>query len=71
MISLVIPVRTLLLLLGLFPRVLRRLIMTNDAAGAGTQDAVMAGKVASDTPDSGALQAASRLSRHRSPIGSH
>ena len=53
MIRLVIPVRTLLLLLSVFSSVLRRLMMTNDAAGAGAENAVMAGKVASDTPDSG------------------
>jgi hypothetical protein len=31
-----------LLLLGLFPSVLVRLMMTNDAAGAGAENAVMA-----------------------------
>jgi hypothetical protein len=71
MISLVIPVRTLLLLLSLFPSVLRCLMMTDDTAGGGAENAVMAGKVASDTADRGALQAASRLSGHRSPTGSH
>jgi hypothetical protein len=45
----------LLLLLGLFPSVLRRLMMSNHAAGAGADDAMMAGKVTSDTPDSRAL----------------
>jgi hypothetical protein len=46
-------------------------MMTNDAAGAGAENAVMAGKVASDTPYSGALQTPSRLSWRRSPTGSH
>jgi hypothetical protein len=69
--SLVIPVRTLLLLLSPFPSMPCRVMMTNDAAGAGAENAVMAGKVASDAPDSGALQAARGLSRHRSPTGSH
>jgi len=55
MISLVIPYRTLLLLLSLFSSVLCRLMMTNNASGAGAENAVMAGKVASDTPDSGPL----------------
>jgi hypothetical protein len=56
-------------LLSFFPSVLRRLMMTNDAASASAENAVMAGKVASDPPDGGALQAASRLSGHRSPTG--
>jgi hypothetical protein len=71
MISLVIPVPTLLLLLSLFPSVLCCLMMTNDTAGAGAENAVMAGKVASDTADRGALQTPSSLSGHRSPTGSH
>jgi hypothetical protein len=50
-----------LLLLGLFPSVRRRLMMTNHAARAGAEDAMMAGKVTSDSPDGRALQAASRL----------
>ena len=69
--GLAIAARSLLLLLGLFPSVLRRLMMTNHAAGAGAEDAMMAGNVPSDSPDGRALQAASRLSRHRSPTGSH
>ena len=55
----------------LFPSVLCRLMVTNDAAGGGAEDAVMAGKVASNTADRGALQAPSRLSRHRGTAGSH
>jgi hypothetical protein len=71
MIGLVIPGRTLLLLLSLFPGMLRRLMMTNDAAGTGTENAVMTGKVASDSPDSRTLEAASRLSGRCGPTGSH
>lgn len=71
MISRVIPVRTLRLLLSLFPSVLGRLMMTNHAARPGAEDAMMAGNVTSDSPDRCALQAASRLSRHRGPTGSH
>ena len=63
--------RTLLLLLGLFPSVLRRLMMTNHAARTGAEDAMMAGKVTSDSPNGRALQAASRLSRHCGPTDSH
>ena len=62
---------TLLLLLGLFPSVLRRLMMTNHAAGAGAEDTMMAGKVTGNTPDCRALQAASRLSRHSGPTDGH
>jgi hypothetical protein len=50
-----VPSRTLLLLLSLLLSVLRRLMMTNDAAGAGAQKAVMAGNMASDSPDSSPL----------------
>jgi hypothetical protein len=50
-----IAVRTMLLLLSLFPSVLRCLMMTNDAASASAENAVMAGKVASDSPDGRAL----------------
>jgi hypothetical protein len=45
----------MLLLLSLFPSVLRCLMMTNDAASASAENAVMAGKVASDSPDGRAL----------------
>jgi hypothetical protein len=47
--------RTLLLwlLLGLFPSVLRRLVMTNHAAGRGSKHAMMAGIMARHTPNSG------------------
>ena len=63
--------RALLLLQGLFPSVLSRLMMTDDAAGAGAENAVMAGIVPGDSADGGALQAASRLRRSRNPTGSH
>jgi len=61
----------LLLLLGLFPSVLRRLMMTNHAAGAGAEDTMMARKVTGNTPDRRTLQAASRLSRHSGPTDGH
>src|ERR1700730_996825 len=60
-----------LLLLGLFPSVLVRLMMTNDAAGAGAENAVMSSIMPGDSADGGALQAASRLNRPRSPAASH
>ena len=41
--------RALLLLQGLFPSVLSRLMMTDDAAGAGAENAVMAGIVPGDS----------------------
>jgi len=44
-----------LLLLGLFPSVLGRLMMTNDAAGAGAENAVMAGIVPGGSADGCAL----------------
>jgi hypothetical protein len=50
-----VPSRTLLLLLSLLLSVLRLLMMTNDAASAGAQKAVMAGNMASDSPDSSPL----------------
>jgi hypothetical protein len=58
-------------LLRFFASVLGRLVMTNDAAGTGTgtENAVMAGIVPSDSAHRGALQAASRL--RRNPAGSH
>jgi hypothetical protein len=62
--SLAVPARTLLLLLGLFPSVLGRLMMTDYAAGAGADNAVMPGIVPGD---SAALQAAGRL--RRNPAG--
>jgi hypothetical protein len=49
------------LLLGLFPSVLGRLMMTDDAASTGAENAVMAGIVPGDFADGGALQAACRL----------
>jgi len=49
------------LLLGLFPSVLGRLMMTDDAASTGAENAVMAGIVPGDSADGGALQAARRL----------
>jgi hypothetical protein len=55
----------LLLLLFLFPSVLRRLMMTNHAAGA--KDTMMARKVTGNPPDRRTLQAARRLSRHSGP----
>jgi hypothetical protein len=51
----VVPGRTLLLLLSLLLSVLRRLMVSNDTAGAGSQKAVMAGNIASDSPDSSPL----------------
>ena len=45
----------LLLLLRLFPSTLGCLVMTNHTASAGSKEAMMAGKVTSDTPDSRAL----------------
>jgi hypothetical protein len=45
----------LLLLLGLFPSVLRCLVMTNHAAGTGAENAMMASKMTSDTPDNRTL----------------
>jgi hypothetical protein len=50
-----VPSRTLLLLLSLLLSVLRRLMMTNHAPGTGAQKAVMAGNMASDSPDSSPL----------------
>ena len=44
-----------LLLLGLFPSVLGRLMMTNDAAGAGAENAVMSSIMPGDSADGGAL----------------
>ena len=60
-----------LLLLGLFPSVLVRLMMTNDAAGAGAENAVMSSIMPGDSADGGALQAASRQNRRRCPAASH
>jgi hypothetical protein len=59
-----------LLWLGFFPSVLGRLMMTNHAAGAGPENAMMAGKMPSDSADCGALQTASRPSRRRRPTHS-
>jgi hypothetical protein len=59
----------LLLLLSLFPSVLRGLMMTNNTAGAGSEDAMVAGKVTSGTPDNRALEATSCLGRRGSPTG--
>src|SRR5271155_2799851 len=58
-----------LLLLGLFPSVLCRLMMTDDTAGAGAENAVMAGIMPGDGADSGALQAARRQRWSRNPGG--
>jgi hypothetical protein len=44
-----------LLLLGLFPSVFGRLMMANDAAGTGAENAVMAGIMSGDAADGGAL----------------
>ena len=44
-----------LLLLGLFPSVLVRLMMTNGAAGAGAENAVMSSIMPGDSADGGAL----------------
>jgi hypothetical protein len=56
--------RPLLLLLGILPSVLFRLMMADDAAGAGTENAVMPGNVPGHPADGGALQAPGRLNRH-------
>jgi hypothetical protein len=48
--SLAVAARTLLLLLGLFPSVLGRLMMTDYAAGAGADNAVMPGIVPATPP---------------------
>ena len=69
-VSLAVAARALLLL-GLFPSVLVRLMMTNDAAGAGAENAVMSSIMPGDSADGGALQAASRLNRRRCRTGSH
>jgi hypothetical protein len=45
----------LLLLLRLFPSTLGCFVMTNHTASAGSEEAMMAGKVTSHTPDNGAL----------------
>ena len=66
-----VAARALLLLLGPFPSVLGRLMRTDDAAGAGAENAVMAGIMPGDSTDGGALQTASRLRWIRSPAGSH
>ena len=55
MISRVILIRALLLLLGLFSSVLCRFVMTNHAAGTGAENAMMASKMTSDTPDNRTL----------------
>ena len=70
-VGLAVAARALLLLLGLFPSVLGRLMMPDDAAGAGAENAVMASIVPGNAADRGALQAASRLHRRRNPAGSH
>jgi hypothetical protein len=45
----------LLLLLGLFPSAFVRLMVTDDAAGAGAENAMMAGIMPGDTADGRAL----------------
>src|SRR5271163_2683121 len=65
-----VAARTRLLLLGLFPSSLGRLMMANNAAGPGTEDAVMSRKVACDPADCRALQATGRVRRLK-PAGSH
>ena len=59
-IGLAVVVRALLLL-GLFPSMLGRLMMTDDAPGAGAENAVMASIMPGDSADGGTFQAASRL----------
>jgi hypothetical protein len=56
-------------LLGLFPSVFRRFMMTDDATGAGAKNAMMASKVPGHSADGRTLQAANRV--HRNPAGSH
>jgi hypothetical protein len=56
-----------LLLLGLFPGVLGRLMMTDDTARAGAEDAVMAGIMSGNSADDRTFQAASRLRWSRNP----
>ena len=68
--GLAIGVRTLLRL-GLLPSMLGRFMMTNDAARAGAENAVMAGKMSSDSPHCGALQAAGRPSWRRGTTHGH
>ena len=53
--GLTVAARALLLLLGLFPSVSGRLMMANDAAGTGAENAVMAGIMSGDAADGGAL----------------
>jgi hypothetical protein len=45
----------LLLLLGFFPSVLRRLVMTNHATGRGAEDTMMSCIMTCDTSDSSAF----------------
>jgi hypothetical protein len=63
--------RGLWLLLALFPSVFGRLMMANNTAGAGAENAVMAGIMPGDAADGGALQAVSRLCWSRDPANSH
>jgi hypothetical protein len=54
-IGLAVVARVLLLLLGPFPSVLGRLMMTDDAPGAGAENAVMAGVVPCNSAHRGTL----------------
>ena len=60
-IGLAVVARALLLLLGPFPSVLGRLMMTDDAPGAGAENAVMASIMPRNSAHRGTPQAASRL----------
>jgi hypothetical protein len=59
-----------LLLRGFLPSVLGLLMMTNDAAGPGAENAVMPSIMPGDTADGGTLEATSRLNWRRCPAGS-
>jgi hypothetical protein len=69
--GLTLAARGLWLLLALFPSVFGRLMMTNDAAGARAENAVMSSIMPGDSADGGALQAASRLCWSRDRANSH
>jgi hypothetical protein len=61
----------LLPLLGFFAGAPRLLMGTDDAAGAGAENAMMAGIMPSNATDDGTLQTASRLHWSRNPAGCH
>jgi hypothetical protein len=61
--------RTLRLLLGLFAGVLARLVMADDATGAGAEGAMMAGHVSRGPADNRTFETARRLGRWRNRAG--